>query len=83
MRDAPPSGRPMEVTMKPEIDSEDFLSGEFEGLIEAAHVVQEGIERGLPVRRILFEVLELADRVNVSRTMRFDTDDCEFVARAS
>jgi hypothetical protein len=73
----------MEVTMKPGIDSEDFLSGEFEGLIEAAHVVQEGIERGLPVRRILFEVLELADRVNVSRTMRFDSEACEFIASTS
>jgi hypothetical protein len=73
----------MEVTMKPEIANEDFLSGEFEGLVEAAHVVQDGIERGLPVRRILFEVLELADRVNVSRTLRFDADECEFVARAS
>jgi hypothetical protein len=67
--------------MKPTIASDDFLAGEFEGLVEAAHVVQEGIERGLPVRRILFEVLERADRVNVERTTRFDEEACEYVAR--
>jgi hypothetical protein len=67
--------------MKPTTASDDFLAGEFEGLVEAAHVMQEGIERGLPVRRILFEVLELADRVNVERTLRFDEENCAFVER--
>lgn len=67
--------------MQSPIASDEFLAGEFEGLVEAAHVLQEGIERGLPVRRILFEVLERADRVNVERTLRFDEENCAFVER--
>lgn len=62
--------------------NDDFLAGKFEGLIQAAHLMQRSIARGVPLERILFEVLELADQVNVVRTMDFDDQACEYVDRA-
>jgi hypothetical protein len=59
--------------------STETLAGRVEGLHEAADVVQRGIERGMPLARILFEILERADRVNVYRSMSFDERLGEFV----
>lgn len=59
-----------------------FLAGKVEGLHEAADLVQRGLEQGVPLARILFNVLELADRVNVERSMTYDERVGEFVMRA-
>lgn len=60
-----------------------FLAGKVEGLHDAADLVQRGLEEGVPLARVLFNVLELADRVNVHRSMTYDEQLGEFVARAS
>jgi hypothetical protein len=60
----------------------DYLAGKHEGLEEAVRLVQHAIDYGVPLERVLVDLLEFADRVDVERTMDFDEAAFAYVPRA-
>jgi hypothetical protein len=61
---------------------DDYLAGKLEGLEEAVRLVQHALGYGVPLERLLVDLLEVADRVDVERTMDFDEAVFEYVPRA-
>ncbi len=59
-----------------------YLAGKLDGLEEAVRLVQHAIGHGVPLERVLVDLLEVADRVDVARTMDFDETAFEYVPRA-